>query len=152
MIKRILLFTAVAGIVLVAGGSLYTRTAAMDPSVWHVDPELGQRTGKPNDILIGPGGDRPALVLDEAPAEVAARIDAIALAEPGTERLAGAPEEGLTTYVQRSRLMGFPDAISVRVAPEGEGSRVSIWSRSRFGQSDMGVNAARVDRWLAALQ
>jgi uncharacterized protein (DUF1499 family) len=29
---------------------------------------------------------------------------------------------------------------------------MEIFSRARFGYSDMGVNAARVDRWIAALR
>ena len=53
--------------------------------------------------------------------------------------------------VQRSRVIGFPDAISVSARPDGKGSRLSIWSRSRYGQYDFGVNRARVERWLAAL-
>ncbi len=94
----------------------------MDADDWHADPMAGARTGKPNDFLIGPGGDRGAIVTEEAPADLAARIDRLALSEAGTERLAGSPEDGWTTYVQRSKVMGFPDAISVRVAPEGNGS------------------------------
>jgi uncharacterized protein (DUF1499 family) len=80
---------------------------------------------------------------------MAARIDAIATAE-GAEMIAGDLAEGHMTYVARSRLMGFPDAISVRLVPVGEGTRVEVYSRSRFGYSDMGVNAARVERWIAA--
>jgi uncharacterized protein (DUF1499 family) len=152
MIGRLLLYTLAAIAVLVIGAAIYMRSVGMDPAVWHADPELGERTGKPNDVLVAEGGDLPPLRLDGVPGEVAARLDAVALAEPGTQRLAGTPEEGWMTYVQRSRLMGYPDAISVRVSPDGDGSRVSIWSRSRFGQSDLGVNRARVERWIAALQ
>ncbi|MEM9796533.1 MAG: DUF1499 domain-containing protein [Pseudomonadota bacterium] len=139
-----------AGLLTLAGLG-YIRTAPMDPEVWHADPEAGARTGKPNDYLVGPGGDREAIVVEEAPAELLARLDAVALAEPGTTRLAGDPAEGWVTYVQRSRLMGYPDAISVRVVPEGAGGKLMIWSRSRYGHSDLGVNRARVMRWLDAL-
>lgn len=124
----------------------------MDPADWHADPEDGARTGKPNDYLVAEGGDRAPLVLDAPPSDVAGRLDFIAMGEPGVERLAGSPEEGHVTYVQRSRLIGFPDAVSVKVSAEGEGARVSVWSRSRFGHSDLGVNRARVERWLAALE
>jgi uncharacterized protein (DUF1499 family) len=48
--------------------------------------------------------------------------------------------------------MGYPDYISVRVLPAGEGQEtVAALSRSRFGQSDLGVNAARLARLRAAL-
>ncbi|MGB3553350.1 MAG: DUF1499 domain-containing protein [Jannaschia sp.] len=148
MTKRTLLISTLAAL---GAGTAYFRTVPMDADDWHADPMAGARTGKPNDFLIGPGGDRGAIVTEEAPADLAARIDRLALSEAGTERLAGSPEDGWTTYVQRSKVMGFPDAISVRVAPEGNGSTLAIWSRSRFGHSDMGVNRARVERWLAAL-
>jgi uncharacterized protein (DUF1499 family) len=53
------------------------------------------------------------------------------------------------TYVVRSRIMGFPDAVSIRLVPLADGTRVEVFSRSRYGYSDMGVNAARVARWIA---
>ncbi|MEM8849669.1 MAG: DUF1499 domain-containing protein [Pseudomonadota bacterium] len=152
MIGRILLFVLVGAALLVAGGLLYVRMVDMSPDDWHADPDLGERTGRPNDVLVAEGGDLPSVVLDGSPADVAARLDAIALAEPGTERIAGTPEGGWMTYVQRSRLVGYPDAVSVKVSPDGDGARVSVWSRSRFGHSDLGVNRARVERWLSALQ
>lgn len=148
MIRNILLFVALA---LAAVGlflAVYVRLAPLDPAVWHVDPAAARRTGTPNDVLVAEGGDRPPVVTAESPADVMARMDAVAMAAPRVRRLAGSPEEGFVTYVQRSRLMGFPDAISVRVTPEGAGSQVTIYGRSRFGRSDLGVNRARVDRWL----
>ena len=145
MTKFVLALLAIAAL-----GLAYIRLAPMDPGTWHANPERGTRTGKPNDYLLGPGGDREALTSDLPPAELAARIDTVAMAEPRTNRLAGDPASGHVTYVQRSRAMGFPDAISVRTVPDGDGSRLMVWSRSRYGQSDLGVNAARVWRWLAA--
>jgi uncharacterized protein (DUF1499 family) len=38
------------------------------------------------------------------------------------------------------------------VFPAGEGSTLAIYSRSLIGRSDLGVNRARVTRWLAALE
>jgi uncharacterized protein (DUF1499 family) len=152
MIGRILLFAAVDGAVLVAGGALYTRNAEMNPELWHIDPAEAVRSGQPNDFLVAEGGDMAPVLLPAPPAEVAARLDAVAMGESGTERIAGDPAAGFVTYVQRSRMMGFPDAVSVRITSAEAGSQVTIWSRSRFGQSDMGVNRARVERWLAALE
>ena len=131
-------------------GLAYVRYVPMDPEHWHADPEDGARTGNPNDHLMGPGGDRAPLIFDLPPAEVMARLDVAAMVEPGVERLAGDVGAGHVTYVQRTRLMGYPDAISVKASPEGAGTRLSIWSRSRFGKSDFGVNRERVERWLAA--
>jgi uncharacterized protein (DUF1499 family) len=48
-------------------------------------------------------------------------------------------------------MVGFPDMISAKASPEGEGTRLSVWSRSRYGYSDMGVNRARVEAWLSRM-
>jgi uncharacterized protein (DUF1499 family) len=55
-------------------------------------------------------------------------------------------------YIQRSERLGFPDTIVVRFIdrPEGQ-STLAIYSRSQFGESDFGVNKARIERWLAKL-
>lgn len=148
MIIRSLVLAA-AG--LIGAGLAYVRLAPIDASVWHVDPATAARTGKPNDYLVADGGDRPAIISDLPPTEILSRLDAVAMAEPAVTRLAGSPDDGLLTYVQRTRLVGYPDVISVSALPDGSGSRLSVWSRSRFGQSDLGVNRARVERWLAAL-
>jgi uncharacterized protein (DUF1499 family) len=56
-------------------------------------------------------------------------------------------------YVQRSRLLRFPDLITVRFVPVDEThSTLAIYSRSVWGQGDFGVNRARVEEWLARLQ
>ena len=72
--------------------------------------------------------------------------------DPRTERVAGAPGEGRITWVQRTRLWGFPDYITADAQPApGGGTRLEILSRLRFGREDMGVNRTRVTRWLARL-
>lgn len=55
-------------------------------------------------------------------------------------------------YIQRSALLKFPDTIVVRYIkkPEG-GSTLAIYSRSQLGHSDLGVNLARLERWLRKL-
>jgi len=42
--------------------------------------------------------------------------------------------------------MGFREDVSIRVTPDGEGSRVDIRSSSRYFESDLGSNAARVTK------
>jgi uncharacterized protein (DUF1499 family) len=55
--------------------------------------------------------------------------------------------------VARSALFNFPDLITVQVTPSTSGgSTLIVYSRSAYGQSDLGVNRKRVDTWLAALQ
>jgi uncharacterized protein (DUF1499 family) len=56
-------------------------------------------------------------------------------------------------YVQRSELMGIPDTVVVRFfdLPEGR-STIALYSRSQLGEGDMGVNLARIERWLRKLE
>ena len=42
--------------------------------------------------------------------------------------------------------MGFREDVSIRVTPDGEGSRVDIRSSSRYFESDLGSNAARITK------
>lgn len=46
--------------------------------------------------------------------------------------------------VARTPIMGFREDVAIRVAPDGEDSRVDIRSSSRYFESDLGSNAARV--------
>jgi len=46
--------------------------------------------------------------------------------------------------VARTPIMGFREDVSIRVTPDGDGSRVDIRSASRYFESDLGSNAARV--------
>jgi len=52
--------------------------------------------------------------------------------------------DGLIEAVARTPIMGFRDDVVVRVRPAREGARVDIRSASRYGRSDLGVNASRV--------
>jgi uncharacterized protein (DUF1499 family) len=48
--------------------------------------------------------------------------------------------------VARTPIMGFREDVAIRVQPDGEGSRVDIRSSSRYFESDLGSNAARVSK------
>jgi uncharacterized protein (DUF1499 family) len=55
-------------------------------------------------------------------------------------------------YIQRSKLMRFPDTIVVRFFDRPQGrSTIALYSRSQLGKGDMGVNRARIERWLSNL-
>ncbi len=114
----------------------FVRLAPSDPARWHVAVEGGDAdfTGGLRRVLPGRAGDL-------------ARLDAIIRATPRTHVLAGSVAEGRITYVTRSRLWWFPDFTTA----EARGTDIAIWSRLRFGGSDLGVNAARLTRWLDAL-
>src|SRR6478609_4432700 len=53
---------------------------------------------------------------------------------------------GRIEAVARTPIMGFREDVSIRVTPDGEGSRVDIRSSSRYFESDLGSNAARVSK------
>ncbi|MFZ7090392.1 DUF1499 domain-containing protein [Primorskyibacter sp. 2E233] len=124
-------------LLLVIGALAWIRFAPSDPAVWNVDP------------MVTADQDLTSGVRRRIPASEGtfARLNGIILATPRTEVLAGSPEEGRVTYVTRSLWMGFPDYTTVQ---QNDGL-LEIWARLRFGQSDMGVNQARVEGWLARL-
>jgi uncharacterized protein (DUF1499 family) len=53
---------------------------------------------------------------------------------------------GRIEAVARTPIMGFREDVSIRVAADGEDSRVDIRSSSRYFDSDLGSNAARVTK------
>jgi len=146
-------------LLLVAGALLFVRFVSHDPAQWHVDPLTAPTPATPNSWRVAPPGQSPGAagtqspVYRATPAELMAAFDRIATAQPETERLAGTPEVGFITYVQRTPLVKYPDYISVKAVDLGEGmSALAILSRSRFGRSDMGVNKARITEWLKGLK
>jgi hypothetical protein len=56
-------------------------------------------------------------------------------------------------FCQRSRVFRFPDDIQVEAIPLSDFStKLAIYSKSRYGVRDFGVNQRRVKRWLASLE
>jgi uncharacterized protein (DUF1499 family) len=56
-------------------------------------------------------------------------------------------------YVQKSALWNFPDFINVEfVAINDKHSSIALFSQSRFGYSDLGVNKKRIINWLTQLK
>src|SRR5438477_13150996 len=53
---------------------------------------------------------------------------------------------GRIEAVARTPIMGFREDLSIRVTPDGDGSRVDIRSASRYFESDLGSNAARISK------
>jgi hypothetical protein len=53
---------------------------------------------------------------------------------------------GRIEAVARTPIMGFREDVSIRVTADGEGSRVDIRSASRYFESDLGSNAARISK------
>jgi uncharacterized protein (DUF1499 family) len=55
---------------------------------------------------------------------------------------------GRIEAVARTPIMGFREDVSIRVSPDGEDSRVDIRSSSRYFESDLGSNAARISKFI----
>ncbi|MFD0858314.1 DUF1499 domain-containing protein [Roseovarius aquimarinus] len=129
--KWIVLLVLLAALALLG----WVRLAPDDATRWHVLPEEVESADMDGGVMRRVEGDLAAL-------------DEIIRAEPRTEVLAGSVAEGMITYITRSRVFGFPDYTTI--AQRGED--IAIHARLRYGKSDMGVNRARVERWLAILR
>lgn len=125
---------ALAAVVVLMG---FIRLAPSDPLDWNSQPELGE------DKDFAGGVFR---VVDAGP-DGLARLAEIAAQTPRTSVLVGTPEDGMMTFVTRSQLWGFPDYTTI----SQEGAQLKIYARLRFGKSDLGVNRARIDDWVAQL-
>lgn len=63
------------------------------------------------------------------------------------------PEQGQFQLVQKSFIFGFPDDIAVQfIALSDNTSTLAIFSKSRYGYYDFGVNKRRVTEWLEQLK
>ncbi|MGM0742979.1 MAG: DUF1499 domain-containing protein [Pseudomonadota bacterium] len=124
-------------VMLAAGAALYVRLAPSDPAHWHQMPDIV------SDGDFSQGAARVVMAGEDG----LSRLDRIIRDTARSEVLAGTVGEGMITYVSRSRIFGFPDYTTVRQ----RGARLELYARQRFGLSDLGVNAARLDRWLEAL-
>jgi uncharacterized protein (DUF1499 family) len=56
--------------------------------------------------------------------------------------------EGHIEAIARSPIMGFRDDVVVRIRPARDGARIDARSASRYGYTDFGANAARVEALL----
>lgn len=61
-------------------------------------------------------------------------------------------EDQVWWLVQRTKTFFFPDLISVAFVPTPGGVGVVMYSKSVYGQSDLGVNAKRVDEWMGEVE
>ena len=135
MARTIVILVIIVSLLAIVVG--YIRLAPSDPADWHDMPEITDDAERPGEV---------ERVVETGP-DGLARLADIALATPRTTLLAGSVDEGMMTFITRSRFWGFPDYTTARQ----EGEILKIYGRLRFGGSDMGVNKARVDGWIADL-
>jgi uncharacterized protein (DUF1499 family) len=149
----------------------YLRSAGRVPPIHDIttDPDdpprfvavLPLRRGAPNSAEYGGSAlaaQQRAGYPDMGPARLASPPDqvfprAVEVARSlGWRIVAAVPAEGRLEATDRTRWFGFRDDVVVRVAADGTGSRVDVRSVSRVGRSDLGTNARRIHRFLAALR
>jgi hypothetical protein len=137
----------------------YVLNVEHDPAIWHVDPLSEPQSVKPNSFRMAPPAlteefvDSPSPVYTVNPTLMAKAFDDFVLSQSKTLRIAGSPDEGWMTYVQLSPSLNLPDYISVKfIDLNGGKSTVVVYSRSRFGYDDMGVNGERVMSWVGTLR
>jgi len=62
------------------------------------------------------------------------------------------PVRGRIEATARTLWYGFTDDVVLRITADGAGSRVDMRSKSRIGNGDRGVNAARIREFMGALK
>lgn len=118
-------------ILAVVSGLTFIRLAPSDAARWNVPIGSAENTdGEGWSARVVPA--TPGLLSD---------VHQAMLALPRTELLAGGVGAGRLTYITRSKWMGFPDYTTV----EQDGDQLKLYARLRFGKSDLGVNAKRLD-------
>lgn len=155
----------VAGVVVVviAGAAIGVRSLDHDVDRWHVDPVTAPTPSTPNSFRAGGPFDREVPTYPVDVVALSSAWDRVIDQQPRVSVVADdrfdahGPMAGIVTYVQRSALFGFPDYVSVRFvslerSAESPFSTLVIFSRSRLGQSDLGVNERRVTSWLDQLE
>lgn len=118
-----------------------------NPEVWHIDPLEAPDPGISGVRVVG----EDAPLFASAPAEVMAAFDAVITGE-GARVFAGSIEEGFVTYLTRTRIFKFPDYVTVRVASEGEDTRLTYRALTGTKGGDGGTNAVRMERLLSAVR
>jgi hypothetical protein len=124
------------------GVQAYVRFAPSDAANWTVDANADAPGAYPTE-----GGFRVVAAVDQDPKPVLEAFEAAILAQPRSQKLGEVA--GQQIYVTRSLLWGFPDYTTVAVSDDQ--SRMTFFSRLRFGRSDMGVNRKRLKQVLASI-
>jgi uncharacterized protein (DUF1499 family) len=122
-----------------------------------IDLRTTQRSGKPNQFIAAPENYLATETADMVPPVYAAAPDALLTrlkTHLGAEKhVSDVRAEGhRLSYVARIPLFGFKDDVDIEVLLADGGSTLAVFSRSRVGHSDLGVNGRRVRKLLSALE
>ncbi|ACL55418.1 DUF1499 domain-containing protein [Methylobacterium nodulans] len=124
------------------------------PDLGPVDFEHLRRSGAdglacPPDICPGAHADIVPPTLPIAGARLREIVRRVAQGEPDTVLVFSDRWGEQDRYVARSRIMRFPDTVTVEIVGRGEGaSTLALYSRSQIGAGLFSDNRARLARWL----
>lgn len=95
--------------------------------------------------------DIETLVINEPPATVFER-SVKAAEDLGWEIVATDAADGRIEATATTFWFGFKDDVVIRIAEDGGNTQLDIRSKSRVGRSDVGANAARIRKFVEAVQ
>jgi len=162
------LWLGIAGVVTFALFALVGTFIITGPErIWNIfgPPDLGaisfetlKRRSTPNDALACPTdlcsakSDIIPPLFSVSAGDLQLAFSNVIASEERVTKVESTDRDRTERYIQRSRLMGFPDTIVVRFFERPGGrSTLALYSRSQLGKSDFGVNRARIARWLEKL-
>lgn len=129
----------------------YIRLSKVDKNIWHVDPDIIIFNNENNSFLLHSNIIRT----ETFNIDVNFLFNTLnnIIINDNCEKIFGDINQGLVTYVCRSKVFGFPDYVSISFkAVDVKRSTIGIFSRSRFGRYDFGKNKQRVQKWLTELK
>jgi hypothetical protein len=156
MMGLVLLAIAIAGLFVIGPERVWRIFGPAD--LGPVDLATLERRTSPNDALACPAGlckanadmVPPVFAIDAA--GLRAAVSEALQTESHVTRVASDEATLTDRYVQLTPLMRYPDTIVVRAVPLANGcSTLALYSRSKFGHSDLGANKARLERWLGKI-
>lgn len=120
-----------------------------------IDFQVLTRTERPNQHLVCPPklctakADATSPVYNVPATQLRETWLTLMTDQPRVKQVGESPDRMQYDFVQRSKLIRFPDTITVKfIALPDNQSTLAIYSRSHYGYSDWGVNRQRIDTWL----
>jgi len=122
-----------------------------------IDFKHFKKRESPNDYLVCPSNicEHSDLKSPEFPFNVQSLIkkwEIMIASQPRIKLIIKDGSKNQWIYVQRTKLFRFPDYITVQFIPLGDNqSTLILYSASKYGYYDFGVNESRVIKWLELL-
>ncbi|NRA29288.1 MAG: DUF1499 domain-containing protein [Parvularculaceae bacterium] len=155
IIRVLLLTLSLVGFT--ASGAFANDGDVPEPTIM-IDFKTLQKTPKPNQWLVAPDGlleqetaDAPAPTFSHDSSALFVAVSAFVKDLPRTSEIKADPEGMSISYVATVPVFGFKDDVDITVLSADGGSTLAVYSRSRVGYSDFGVNKRRVDGLLEAI-